>query len=119
MAKKDLIRLFVRLYGDPRLREKLARDPEGTLKAAGLSKKERELVSRRRGKAITEYLGDEAAGAIDPKSASLLDMVALATRELAPEESPSRRAPATKKGRARRPSKKPTARKPPAKKTRR
>lgn len=61
MAKKDVVRLLVRLFGDPKLHGKYRAEPKKVLKAAGLNRKERELLVAGDEDAIREYLGRESA----------------------------------------------------------
>jgi len=63
MAKKDVVRLLVRLFGDPRLQEKLAKRPAAVLKSAKLSARERELLASGDEKAIRAYLGQDTVKA--------------------------------------------------------
>lgn len=61
MAKKDVVRLLVRLFGDPALAERLGSEKEAAkvLKNARLSAKERALLASRDADAIRAYLGRE------------------------------------------------------------
>jgi len=61
MAKKDVVRLLVRLFGDPKLHGKYRAAPDKVLKAAGLNKKERTLLASGDEAAIRDYLGRAAA----------------------------------------------------------
>lgn len=68
MAKKHVVRLLVRLFGDPKLHGKLRDNPKKVLKAAGLSRKERELLATGDEAAIRDYLGQESVKANVVKS---------------------------------------------------
>jgi hypothetical protein len=59
MAKKDVVRLLVRLFGDPALHAKMSKDAGKVLASAKLSPKERELVLSGDAEAIRAYLGDD------------------------------------------------------------
>jgi hypothetical protein len=61
MAKKHVVRLLVRLFGDPELQGKYRKNPDKLAKAAGLSRQERELLASGDEAAIRDYLG-RAAG---------------------------------------------------------
>lgn len=61
MAKKDLVRLLVQLFGDPNLHDRIRKNPHAELAKLGLSKRERELILSRDEKALRTYLGKEAA----------------------------------------------------------
>ncbi len=61
MARKHVVRLLVRLFGDPKLHGKYRKDPKKVLKAAGLNPKERDLLASGDEAAIREYLGRETA----------------------------------------------------------
>jgi hypothetical protein len=63
MAKKDVVRLLVRLYGDPKLAERLGKDAEKVMKAARLSAQERALLASGDAAAIQAYLGRESVKA--------------------------------------------------------
>ena len=63
MAKKDLVRLLVRLFGDPAHLDKVKKNPAKTLAAASLSPAERDLVLSRNDAKIRAYLGSEGAKA--------------------------------------------------------
>jgi hypothetical protein len=63
MAKKDLVRLLVRLFGDPAHLDKVKKNPAKALAAAGLSPAERDLVMSRNDAKIRAYLGSEGAKA--------------------------------------------------------
>jgi len=73
MAKKDVVRLLVRLFGDPKLAERLASEKEAAkvLKNARLSAKERALLASRDPDAIRAYLGRESAKTIIKTGAAL------------------------------------------------
>jgi hypothetical protein len=71
MAKSDVVRLLVRLLGDPKLAERLQKDPDGVLARARLSAKERALLAGRDPDAIRAYLGREGARANIKTSAEL------------------------------------------------
>jgi hypothetical protein len=71
MAKKDLVRLLVRLYGDPKLHERLKKDPAKVLGAAGLSAKEQALLRSADAGALREYLGAESAKSVIKNLAGL------------------------------------------------
>lgn len=60
MAKKDVVRLLIQLFGDPALHDEIRKNPEVALAKLGLSKKERELLASRDENAIREYLGKES-----------------------------------------------------------
>jgi hypothetical protein len=60
MAKKDLVRLLIQLFGDPQLHERIRKDPEAALGKLGLTKKEIELFQSKDEKAIRDYVGREA-----------------------------------------------------------
>jgi hypothetical protein len=60
MSKKNVVRLLVRLFGDPRHLEKLKKNPEATLAQAGLTPAERELVLSGSDAKIRAYLGSAA-----------------------------------------------------------
>jgi hypothetical protein len=60
MARKDLVRLLIQLFGDPALHEEIRKNPEAALGKLGLSKKERELLASRDESAIREYLGKDS-----------------------------------------------------------
>jgi hypothetical protein len=110
MAKRDVVRLLVRLYGDPRLQEKLARDTEKTMKAARLSKKERELLASGDVKAIGRYLGKAAA---KTRVAALSDTLMIGTPDLdrKPRSKPKAKKVAGKKtAKRKRPAKRPKKR---------
>ena len=59
MAKRDLVKLLVKLYGDPKLRQRLEKDAKKTMKAAKLSAKEREILASGDAARLREYLGKE------------------------------------------------------------
>ena len=59
MAKKDLVKLLVRLYGDPKLKERFEKDPAKVMKAAKLSAKEREVLASADAEKIRAHLGKE------------------------------------------------------------
>ena len=61
MAKKDLVRLLIQLFGDPQLHEQIRKDPEAALGKLGLTKKEIELFQSKDEKAIRDYVGREAS----------------------------------------------------------
>jgi len=61
MAKKDLVRLMIQLFGDPQLHEQIRKDPAAALKKLGLTQKEIELFQSRDEKAIRAYVGREAS----------------------------------------------------------
>ena len=63
MARKDVVRFLVRLFGDPKLHGKYRRDPKKVAKAAGLDRNERALLASGDEKAIRDYLGGEAVKA--------------------------------------------------------
>ena len=63
MAKRDLVRLLVRLFGDPQHVDRLNRNPEKTMKAAKLSPAERKLLASGDERALRAYLGRDAAKA--------------------------------------------------------
>ena len=60
MAKRDLVRLLVKLYGDPKLRERFEKDPARVIKAAKLSAKERAVLASGDPEAIRAHLGKES-----------------------------------------------------------
>jgi hypothetical protein len=60
MAKRDVVRLLVRLFGDPKLHGAYRQNPQKVLKAARLSAKERALLASGDEAAIRAYLGREA-----------------------------------------------------------
>lgn len=60
MAKKHVVRLLVRLFGDPALQGKYRKNPRKVAKAAGLSREERELLASGDEAAIRDYLGRSA-----------------------------------------------------------
>jgi len=64
MAKKDVVRLLVRLFGDPALLERLTKDPAKALKSTKLSAKERELLASADSEAIRDYLGRDKVKAV-------------------------------------------------------
>ena len=74
MAKKDVVRLLVRLFGDPKLHGKYRDDPKKVLKAAGLNRKERELLAAGDESAIREYLG-QAGGQTNIVKSGLTNIV--------------------------------------------
>ena len=61
MAKKDLVRLLARLYGDPVHEARFQQDRAKFLKRTKLSAKERDLVIAGDAEAIRAYLGKESA----------------------------------------------------------
>jgi len=63
MAKKDVVRLLVRLFGDPKLQDRMAANAAGVLKTAKLSAKERALILSGDHRAIQAYLGSDAVKA--------------------------------------------------------
>jgi len=73
MAKKDVVRLLVRLFGDPKLADRLGKKKEAdkALKNARLSAKERALLASGDADAIRAYLGRESAKANIKTSAAL------------------------------------------------
>lgn len=79
MAKKDLVRLLVNLFGDPRHLDKVKKDPAGALAAAGLSPAERELVLSRNDAKIRAYLGAEGAKANIKSKTGLANIKSKAT----------------------------------------
>ncbi len=68
MAKRDLVKLLVRLYGEPKVKARFEKDARKTMKGAKLSAKEQELLASGDEKAIREYLGQDAAKAAIIKS---------------------------------------------------
>ena len=60
MSKKNVVKLLVRLFGDPAHLEKVRRSPAKTLAAAGLTPTERELVLSGNPARLRAYLGAEA-----------------------------------------------------------
>ncbi len=62
MAKRDVVRLLVRLYGDPKLLDRIhdEKRAEKLMKAAKLSAHERALLASGDEKAIRAYLGQES-----------------------------------------------------------
>ncbi len=72
MSKKNVVRLLVRLFGDPRHLEKLRRNPAATLAAAGLTPAESELVLSGSDAKIRAYLGaDSDRAAIQAKTVAI------------------------------------------------
>lgn len=60
MSKKNVVKLLVRLFGDPAHLAKLRKSPAKTLAAAGLTPAERELVLSGNPARLRAYLGAEA-----------------------------------------------------------
>lgn len=60
MSKKNVVRLLVRLFGDPAHLERLKRNPAATLAKAGLTPAERDLVLSGSDAKIRAYLGSAA-----------------------------------------------------------
>ena len=72
MSKKNVVRLLVRLFGDPTHLEKLRKNPAATLAAAGLSPAERELLLSGSDAKIRAYLGaDSDRAAIKAKTVAI------------------------------------------------
>jgi hypothetical protein len=82
MAKKDVVRLLVRLFGSPKLHGNYRKNPDQVLTAAGLSPKERALLKSGDEKAIRAYLGTESSKANVVKS-GLANVVKSAAKKTA------------------------------------
>jgi hypothetical protein len=63
MAKKDVVKLLVQLFGDPDHLKRIQKDPETVMDAAGLDEAENALLRSRNEAAIKSYLGADAASA--------------------------------------------------------
>jgi hypothetical protein len=61
MAKRDVVRFLVRLFGDPVHHGRYRKQPDRVMKAAGLSPSERDLLASGDAAAIRAYLGKESA----------------------------------------------------------
>ena len=59
MAKRDLVKLLVGLYGDPKLKARLEKNASRTMKAARLSAREQELLASGDAAKLREYLGKD------------------------------------------------------------
>ena len=76
MAKKDLVRLLARLYGDPVQQARFRKDRAALLKGArSLAPKEKKLLLDGDPDAVRAYLGKEATKAIivDSEIAHIVD----------------------------------------------
>ena len=60
MSKKNLVRLMVRLFGDPAQHDRLKKHPAKTAAAAGLSPAERDLLLSGSDAELRDYLGSDA-----------------------------------------------------------
>ena len=72
MAKRDLVKLLVRLYGDPKLAERMKKNPKAVMKAAKLSAADQEILSSGDEANIRGYLGKEAAKSIIVQAPSII-----------------------------------------------
>jgi hypothetical protein len=72
MSKKNVVRLLVRLFGEPAYLEKLRKNPGRTLAAAGITPAERELLLSGSDAKIRAYLGaDSGRAAIKAKTVAI------------------------------------------------
>ena len=72
MSKKNVVRLLVRLSGDPAYLEQLRKSPAATLSASGITPAERELLLSGSDAKIRAYLGtDSDRAAIKAKTAAI------------------------------------------------
>ena len=75
MAKKDLVRLLVRLYGDPVAEGQFQKDRAKFLRAAKLAPKEQKLLVEGDVDGLRAYLGSETANAhiVDEQLSHIVD----------------------------------------------
>jgi len=112
MAKRDLVELLVRLFGDAELQARWKRDQQKVMRRAGLSKAERELLTAGDEAAIRAYLGKKSrraviktGAAVIKTSAAVIKTSAAVIKISAVGKKKTKKAPSKKKTPARKPKK--------------